>query len=225
MIALRRPVRTAGLIRSTGTTRGAAGLPGPGDRHRVQLVLGYETDEDTGRRVVPRNTRNHGYFAIRVGHGGCVLSSRYIAANGSVTAYKRALACGNVADWALACVLGGLPVMLRLSAGLVTVGLGGPDESLCVGLGPAYQRVSAGLRLVDAGLGIGADLLELGRVRGGGLGQPVVRLAGLGLHGLQVRGHLLGRQGLLAVEVLDGGQLPAELLRFRLGGLVQVLGR
>jgi len=54
------------LIGLAGPARGAAGLPGLGERHPVQVVLAHEADEDALRVVIPRDAGDDGDLAKRV---------------------------------------------------------------------------------------------------------------------------------------------------------------
>jgi len=101
--------------------------------------------------------------------------------------------------------------LLRLRLGAACALLGRGDALGLVRLGPLDRAVPVFLGDGDARLGFLADPLELGGVRGGSLGQPVVSFAGPGLRGVQVLAHQLGR--LVARPVSFGGALPGCLPR------------
>ena len=90
---------------------------------------------------------------------------------------------------------------------------------------PCDRAVPVFLGDGDAGLGFLADPLELGGVRGGGLGQPVVSFACPGLLGGQVLAHLLGRLVRRGAHLVGGGGAALGLGPLGLGGGGALLGR
>ena len=44
-------------------------MPGGGERHRVQVAIAHEADQDAAGVVVPGNAGHHGYFQVGVGGG------------------------------------------------------------------------------------------------------------------------------------------------------------
>jgi hypothetical protein len=151
-------------------------------------------------------------FPLRVGAqlvgvtGGVFPDSRGFCAGvlGPGVGGRSALVClRGLREGLVACVPGGVNLrlglcactpdcLLRLRLGAAGALLGRRDRGGLVRLGRCDRAVPVFLGDGDARLGLLADLLEFGGVRGGGFGQPVVRLAGAGLRGFQVLAHLLG---------------------------------
>ena len=122
------------------------------------------------------------------------------------------------ADEGLGVSAGPVGQLLRLPLGLGDPGLGGVDCGVGVGLRPPDGLVGACLRLHDPGLSVGADLLGLGGMRGGGLGQLVVSFACTGLLGGQVLAHLLGGLICRGAHLIGGGGAALSVGPLGLGG-------
>ena len=200
-----------------GQAAGGVGEPGE-DLLPLPLVVGAHLVE------FPR-----GVFACPRGLGACVLGPR-LGGRGALVGL-RGLREGLVpgvtggAHEGLGLGPGLLDRLLRLRLGAARALLGGGDA---LGLASASRlrdrAVPVFLGDGDAGLGLLADPLELGGVRGGGLGQPLVSLARPGLLGGQVLAHLLGRLVRRGARLVGGGGPPLGLGPLSLSGGRALLG-
>ena len=167
-------------------------------------------------------------FAGPRGLRACVLGPR-VGGRGalvSLRGLREGLVAGVIggADEGLGLGPGLLDRLLRLRLRAARALLGRGDAFGLVRLGLLDRAVPVFLGDGDAGLGFLADPVELGGVRGGGLGEPVVSFARPGLLGGQVLAHLLGRLVGRVAHLVGGGGAALGLGPLGLGGGGALLG-